>query len=104
MTKNVKQAMKELFEKAHNAGMNAGNSSYDHGPCGFASINVRGNSRFGKYLLESKMGRKSPYRGGIDMFIHHFGQSGNKKIRYAYAFARILEENGITCKIEARDD
>lgn len=76
----------------------------DDGVCGFASVIVKpANSKFAKYLVQTGLGRKS-YTGGCAMSIRDFNQSLQKKETYAYAFASVLNANGINAYVESRMD
>jgi len=74
------------------------------GVCGFASVIVKpANCKFAKYLKEQGLGRKH-YYGGLSMSVRDFNQSLQKKEAYAYAFVRVLEQNGIEAYVESRMD
>jgi len=74
------------------------------GVCGFASVTVKpANSKFAKFLIANGLGRKG-YGGGVCMSIRQFNQSLQKKEAYAYAFASVLNENGIKAYVESRMD
>ena len=74
------------------------------GVCGFASVTVKpANCKFAKYLVANGLGRKG-YGGGVCMSIRDFNQSLTKKEAYAYAFASVLNENGIKAYVESRMD
>jgi hypothetical protein len=119
----------EIYQAAHNAGnvavqeatitpmivqqrANPLNDSSDvqrqwlvnDGVCGFASFIVKpANCKFAKYLQAQGLGRKH-YYGGMSMSIFDFNQSLQKKEAYAYAFAKVLNDNGITAYTESRMD
>lgn len=111
-----------LFERAHSAGMLAGDKARptpmtvvvrenpfdDNSPivkryapvmdgvCGFGWVNVRpGNSSFANWLRKTNRGRNA-YHGGVDIWVREFNQSYERKIAYARAFAGVLTEAGIT--------
>lgn len=74
------------------------------GVCGFASVIVKpANCKFAKYLKEQGLGRKH-YYGGMSMPVRDFNQSLQKKEAYAYAFVRVLEQNGVNAYVESRMD
>lgn len=76
----------------------------DDGVCGFASVIVKpANCKFAKYLVANRLGYKS-YTGGVAMSVHDFNQSLQKKETYAYAFAKVLAENGINAHVNSRID
>lgn len=74
------------------------------GVCGFASIIIKpANSKFAKFLVSSQLARKH-YAGGVSMSIRDFNQSLTKKEAYAYAFSKVLNDNGITAYVDSRMD
>jgi len=74
------------------------------GVCGFASVIVKpANCKFAKYLQAQGLGRKH-YYGGLSMSVRDFNQSLQKKEAYAYAFAKVLEQNGVKAYVESRMD
>jgi hypothetical protein len=117
-----------LRERAHEAGMAAGlaarpapmvvvqhENPFDEtspivrqyapimdGVCGFAWVNVKGNTAFGRYLR--KQGYTTAYGGGYNIRCHEFGQSYERKYAYAAAYAGVLKEAGIAAYPEGRLD
>jgi hypothetical protein len=76
----------------------------EDGVCGFASVIIKpANSKFAKFLIANQLGRKA-YGGGVCMSIKDFNQSLTKKEAYAYAFAKVLNDNGITAYVDSRMD
>ena len=73
------------------------------GVCGFAWINVPGNTSFGKFLKKEK-GCRSSYSGGIDWWISDYNQSMDRKEAFAYAAAASLQSNGIKARAGSRMD
>ena len=74
------------------------------GVCGFASVIIKpANSKFAKFLVANQLGRKH-YAGGVSMSIRDFNQSLTKKEAYAYAFAKVLNDNGINAYVDSRMD
>ena len=74
------------------------------GVCGFASVIIKpANSKFAKFLVANQLARKH-YAGGVSMSIFDFNQSLTKKEAYAYAFAKVLNDNGITAYVDSRMD
>ena len=64
------------------------------GVCGFAWIWFKGNTKFGRWA--KKMGlAKSWYPTGLAIWVGEFGQSYERKMAYARAFAKVLNEYGI---------
>ena len=77
----------------------------EDGVCGFAWVNIKpANSKFAKFLVERKLARKDSYYGGICMSVSDYNQSMTKKEAYAYAFARVLSDNGIRASATSRMD
>lgn len=120
----------ELFRSAHLAGYAAGEGEvpapmvvvehanplddnspvvrvyepHTEGVCGFAWVNVRpGNSSFARWLVDSGHARKG-YHGGVDLWVREFGQSYQRKMAYARAFAQVLQEAGIRAYASGRLD
>ena len=74
------------------------------GVCGFASVIIKpATSKFAKFLVANQLARKH-YAGGVSMSIRDFNQSLTKKEAYAYAFAKVLNDNGITAYVDSRMD
>ena len=123
--------MKALYEKAHEAGMEALGATRPtpmivgsekgfmsgkldtskplyhvaEGPCGFAWVNIKpGNSRFARYLKERNLARRDSYYGGVSVWVREGGQSVERKSAYAYAFARVLGNAGINAYANSRMD
>jgi hypothetical protein len=64
----------------------------DDGPCGFASINIYpGNSKLANAYKKLGLARKA-YGGGVSVSVHEFGQSYERKMAYASAYAAKLSE------------
>lgn len=75
------------------------------GCCGFAWVNVKpGNGRFANWLKKTGRGRSDSYYGGVTMWISDYGQSMDLKESYAYAFAKVLSDNGIKAYGNSRMD
>jgi len=74
------------------------------GVCGFANVIIKpATSKFAKFLVANQLARKH-YAGGVSMSIRDFNQSLTKKEAYAYAFAKVLNDNGITAYVDSRMD
>lgn len=122
---------KALYERAHEAGMAAGEASIPEpmivvqranpfddnspivrqyepvmdGPCGFAWIKVRpGNGSFARWLKRAGKVRGAAYHGGVDIWVGQFNQSATRKEAYASAFAAVLREAGIQAYADSRLD
>jgi hypothetical protein len=92
-----------IYDEAHKAGMKAGETCSIHLPCGFAWVNFKGNTGFGKWMKAKGIADKS-YGSGLNMWIHHFNQSMNKKESYGYAFVEVLKKHGIEASIDSHID
>lgn len=75
------------------------------GVCGFAWVNIRpGNSSFARWCTKNSKGRPNSYEGGVNVWVHQFGQSMECKEAYARAFAAVLTEAGIKAYAGSRMD
>ena len=95
-----------LYNRALQAGLTAGKEVVPRplrlkgfepiyeGICGFATVNVPGNTAFGRWVKKAGHGDKS-YRGGLDIWIHQFGQSYERKMAMATAMAEVLQSGGV---------
>ena len=76
----------------------------EDGVCGFASIVVKpANSSFARYLKLHHRAHKG-YYGGVSFPVRDFNQSLQKKEAYAYAFAQVLNQAGISAYVDSRMD
>lgn len=74
------------------------------GVCGFAWIRVMpGGSSFGRYLRKER-DCSAAYGGGVSVWVRGFGQSYERKMAYAQAFAGVLQEAGVKAYAEGRLD
>jgi hypothetical protein len=121
----------DLYERAHQAGMNAASAAkvqpmivgtptsifsndidetkptyfVPDGPCGFAEVIVKpGNSRFANWLKRNDIGSTRHYGGGVSVWVSQFGQSYQRKMEYARAFADVLRSEGINAFSTGRLD
>lgn len=121
----------DLYERAHQAGLNAAAAEkvqpmivgtpksifsneidetkptyfVESGPCGFAEVIVKpGNSRFANWLKKNNIGETRYYGGGVSVWVSEFGQSYQRKMAYAYAFAQVLREADIRASATGRLD
>ena len=121
---------RELYEKAHAAGLAAGNAAVPvpmvvgqatglfsneidrskpmyhvpDGVCGFAWVSIHPNrGEFVRYLKANRIGRPG-YPKGYSVSVHLYGQSMQRKEAYAGAFARVLSAAGIDAYAESRID
>lgn len=72
------------------------------GVCGFASVIVR-NIKFANQLKKLGIGRKN-YGTGWNISVSDFNQSLTRKEAYAHAFAKVLNDHGITAYTDSRMD
>ncbi len=95
---------KNAYILADKAGMKAANEcdvqmieiaghSYKPFPiCGFAWVNFKpATTRFVRWLKKQGIADKA-YQGGANMWVSKFGQSYDRKLAYAHAFAKIIQE------------
>lgn len=68
--------------------------SYE-GACGFAWVKVPGNTSFAKHMRAAGYGRTDSYAGGTNLWVREGGQSYERKMAYAEAFAGVLREAGL---------
>lgn len=120
-----------LWDKAHTAGLAAGESCIpepmyvvqranpldDNSPivkryapvmdgvCGFAWITVfPGTSSFARWARKTK-GARAAYKGGTRVkWVGEFDQSFERKSAYAHAFAEVLREGGVKAFSDSRLD
>lgn len=75
------------------------------GACGFAWVTIRPANSPGAHFAKAELGWKTnSYSGGMEFWIHEFGQSIERKEAFAHAFARELNENGIRASAGSRLD
>ena len=117
-----------LYDKAHAAGMAAGAAAMptpmivgspstflgndvdptkpvyyvSEGVCGFAWVTFKGNTKWGAWA--KKNGASKAYPSGLWYWVSDFGQSMTRNEAYASAFAKVLNENGITAYANSRMD
>ena len=126
----MKSTERELYEKAHLAGMRAGNGEkvtpmivgspstplgsdidpskptyfVESGVCGFAGVVIKpARGKFVSLLKKCGLGWKH-YYGGFYMTCRHFGQSLTRKEAYASAFADVLTEIGLSVYVDSSMD
>ena len=98
----------ELFNAAAIAGRLAVVGMEDRYPCGFAMVLIRpARGKFVKYLKDNNIGRAGTY-GGYIISSHDTcafqGQNVDAKEEGCYAFAAVLQANGINASVESRLD
>ena len=128
---DVMKTPQEIYSEAHSAGMAAGHGctptpmvvgtpttplgdDIDYskdtyyvadGMCGFAWINIKpARGKFVTWMKKNNIGRTDSYYGGYTVWVSEFGQSVARKENYARAFAKVLEDNGITAYSMSRLD
>ena len=91
-----------FFAPEGEAKLDPGKPQYfvEDGVCGFAWVNVPGNSSFGRWLKKNGYGRKG-YPKGIDVSIHEFGQSMQRKEAAARAMAEVLRKGGVKARSQS---
>ena len=68
--------------------------TYEEGECGFAWVNIKpANCRFAKYLKEHKIAENDNYYRGVSMWIGDYGQSHERKLKYAQEYVKYIEKN-----------
>ena len=122
--------MNEIFAKAYDAGITAGNNAKPipmtvcsadpltgrpiavidvvaDGVCGFAWVSMKANTpenkKFLSWAKKANVMRKS-CMGGFTYWVSVFNQSMQRKEAFAEAFAKVLCEHGMTCYADSRMD
>lgn len=109
----------QVIAEAHEAGFNAGQSynpepmmvvgggkthHVPEGVCGFAWITVRpGTTSFARYWKKNHGARRA-YYGGVELWVREFGQSHDRKLAFAEAYAKKLCEHGINATAGSKLD
>lgn len=125
-----KREFRRLYEKAHAAGLAAGENAIpqpmvvseahvltgepkangqkwfvSEGVCGFAWVRIKpATTSFARWLKAEGLARRDSYHGGLALNVFQFNQSYERKIAYAHAFADVLKEAGITAYADGRLD
>lgn len=73
------------------------------GACGFAWVNVPGNTGFGKWLKFEGLARPG-YPKGLNIRPPYPTQSYDRKVAWAIAVAEVLVEAGIAARADGRLD
>jgi len=123
------QDWQALWDRAHAAGIEAGNAHtptpmvvqehsnplndnspveqqwyVSEGVCGFAWITIRpGTCSFARWLTKNDKAQKA-YHGGVQVWVHEFNQSMERKEKYARAFADVIGKAGIKAYAGSRMD
>jgi hypothetical protein len=83
------------------------------GVCGFAWVNVKAKGigarfinalRKAGYVSEYGGWRRDHYYGGYTFWVRHYGQSYERKMAYADAFAAVLKKHGVPAYATGRLD
>lgn len=109
-SKEVAALRDNAYEAAHVVAVEAGRFAADtvmvpvmivegyapvlDGVCGFAWVNVPGNSGFGRWAKKTGLMRKA-YAGGVQLWVSDYGQSMTRKEAFAYAYADSLRASGV---------
>jgi hypothetical protein len=119
-----------IYNEAMQAGLNAGNDHQPNpmivsqhtnplndnspvvqswqvsgGACGFAWVNIRpATSQFARWLKKTGKVDHVAYEGGYNIWCSHFGQSMERKEKWAEAVASVLHKNGIKAYSRSRMD
>jgi hypothetical protein len=75
----------------------------ESGVCGFAWVFVKGNTGFGRWAKNAGIASKG-YPTGLNIRVSGYGQSYERKMAYAQAYAAVLQEAGVTAYAEGRLD
>ncbi len=68
--------------------------------CGFAWVNFKpASTRFVRWLKKQGMADKA-HEGGANLWVSKFGQSHDKKLAYARAFADVIETEVVLAGLE----
>jgi hypothetical protein len=73
------------------------------GVCGFAWVKFKGNTPWARWAKKAGLARSS-YPSGLQISVHAFNQSMQKKEAYAQAYARVLNDHGIEAYADSRLD
>jgi hypothetical protein len=73
------------------------------GVCGFAWVNLPGNTPFGKWLKANAFARPG-YPKGLNIWAPYMTQSYDRKMAWAYAVAEVLADAGIAARADGRLD
>jgi hypothetical protein len=74
------------------------------GVCGFAWVNWKANTPWGRWTKATGRTRKDSYLGGQTLWVSDYGQSMARKEAYAEAFAKVLADHGIDAYAGSRMD
>jgi hypothetical protein len=102
--KSPKKDWAAIWKLADAAGTAAGDAS-ETSPfgCGFAWIKFSGNSSFGRWAAKN-MDLMDGYPTGKQIWVSQYGQSVDRKLKYATAASDVLREHGVDCYPGSRLD
>lgn len=94
-----------VYEAELNGAPKAGGRSWyvSEGACGFAWIEFKGTTPFGRWAKKAGVARKH-YPSGLCVWVGEGGQSIARKEAYARAYARTLTEAGVAAYAGSRLD
>lgn len=76
----------------------------NEGVCGFAWVVIRpATTSFARWLKAQRIGRNG-YGGGVHIWVSQFGQSMERKEKYAAAYAEVMREAGFNAIHDSRLD
>ena len=96
----------EILNKAIAIGQQAYNNHPDEAYCGFAWVNIKGNTAFARAIkkLPNSGFRTDSYAGGLTYWVTGRSQSMARKEKFAQAMALSLTESGIPAQWRSRAD
>lgn len=118
MTNTEKTKFLAIYNEAHREGIKAGIGCtpvpmgvtdgdvswiIDEGCCGFAWVWFPANTAWARWCKERKISGRG-YPSGACIWVSEFGQSIDRKERYAQAFAKVLQKYNITAYAQSRLD
>ena len=98
------QEFKRIISEATEAAESHDYSSVPFGGCGFVSVEIAGNTAFGRWAKKNKIFTKTEGISGLKMFVFEYDQCMSKNEIYARKFAESLNKNGIKATVKSRMD
>ena len=119
--KQDEERMKDLLQQGKREGMRAGWGEnpttmvvvdetqkkewvVPEGPCGFARVNIKPGTCLAARIAKKFFDAGKSYYGGVDIWISAHGQSYERKLANAQAFAKVLQAAGIQAVADGRLD
>ena len=98
----------DIINQASEAGSQAARAFTEkhpgfEGACGFAWVNIPGNTAFGRWANKNKIARPA-YPKGLTFWCPLMTQSMSIKEEWAWAFAGVLQQHGIEASASSRMD